>query len=117
MNDCPIGICIPATAMNGHNWFFVRDGLRNSRTTGAVLLVDAAVASAAAPTYFDRVEADGWRPARGEFFDGGTGGLANPSYQACVEMFEYDTFTPAQTPGWCPWEREIILPAIRRRTA
>src|SRR5580692_349868 len=26
MNDCPIGICISATAANGHNWFFVRDG-------------------------------------------------------------------------------------------
>src|SRR3984957_20590438 len=23
MNDCPIGICIPAPAMNGHDWFFV----------------------------------------------------------------------------------------------
>ena len=31
------------------------------------------------------------------FFDGGTGGLANPSYQACVEMFEYDIFIPAET--------------------
>lgn len=96
MNDCPIGICIPATAANGHNWYFVRDGVRNARTTGAVKLMDAAVASACAPTYFDH-----W-PATVEgkpltFFDGGTGGLANPSYQAAVEMFEYDLFTPAET--------------------
>jgi patatin-like phospholipase/acyl hydrolase len=96
VNDCPIGICLPATAMNGHDWYFVRDGPRNAGTTGAVKLIDAAVASACAPTYFDHwpLTVDGQALA---FFDGGTGGLANPSYQACVEMFEYDTFTPAQT--------------------
>jgi patatin-like phospholipase/acyl hydrolase len=96
MNDCPIGICIPATATNGHNWYFVRDGVRNARSTGAVKLIDAAVASACAPTYFDC-----W-PLRMQgnpmwFFDGGTGGVANPSYQTCVEMFEYDSFAPAET--------------------
>ena len=96
MNDCPIGICIPATAANGHDWFFVRDGVRNARTTGGIKLIDAAVASACAPTYFDHwpLTIDGRALA---FFDGGTGGLANPSYQACVEMFEYDNFLPAQT--------------------
>jgi hypothetical protein len=31
------------------------------------------------------------------FFDGGTGGTANPAYEACVEAFEYDTFDQAQT--------------------
>ena len=96
INDCPIGICIPATAVNGHDWFFVRDGVRNAGTTGAVKLIDAAVASACAPTYFDRwpLTVAGQALA---FFDGGTGGLANPSYQACVEMFEYDSFVAAQT--------------------
>ena len=96
MNDCPIGICLPAAAMNGHDWYFVRDGARNAQTTGTVKLIDAAVASACAPTYFDH-----WTITVGgqalAFFDGGTGGLANPSYQACVEMFEYDAFTPAET--------------------
>jgi hypothetical protein len=96
INDSPIGICISATAMNGHNWYFVRDGARNARTTGTVKLIDAAVASACAPTYFDH-----WPlTVQGEalaFFDGGAGGLANPSYQTCVEMFEYDSFTPAET--------------------
>jgi patatin-like phospholipase/acyl hydrolase len=96
MNDCPIGICISATAANGHDWFFVRDGARNARTTGVVKLIEAAVASACAPTYFDHwlLTVDGEALA---FFDGGTGGLANPSYQACVEMFEYDSFVAAQT--------------------
>jgi hypothetical protein len=96
MNDCPIGILIPATAANGHNWYFVRDGARNAKTTGTVKLLDAATASAAAPTFFNY-----WPIAiQGKalsFFDGGTGGVANPSYQACVEMFEYDSFTPAET--------------------
>jgi len=32
-----------------------------------------------------------------EFFDGGVGGTANPAYQACVEAFEYDDLTPADT--------------------
>ena len=96
MNDSPIGVCISATAANGHDWFFVRDGARNAGTTGATKLIDSAVASACAPTFFspwpltvDQQEL--W------FFDGGTGGLANPSYQACVEMFEFDVFVPAET--------------------
>jgi patatin-like phospholipase/acyl hydrolase len=95
VNDCPVGICIPATAANGHNWYFVRDGARNAGTTGSVKLIDAAVASACAPTYFDC-----W-PVRVQgkplwFFDGGSGGVANPSYEACAEMFEYDQFMPAE---------------------
>jgi hypothetical protein len=96
MNDSPIGICIPATAANGHDWYFVRNGARNAQTTGGVKLIDAAVASASAPTYFNHwpLTVNGQALA---FFDGGTGGLANPSYQACVEMFEYDLFVPAQT--------------------
>ena len=96
MNDCPIGICIPATAVNGHNWFFVRDTPRNARTTGSVKLVDAAVASASAPTYFDHWTI-GVQGKALSFFDGGSGGVANPSYQTCVEMFEYDSFIPTET--------------------
>lgn len=96
MNECPVGICIPATAVNGHNWFFVRDGASNARKTGTVKLIDAAVASACAPTYFRPWPLTVGRESLA-FFDGGTGGLANPSYQACVEMFEYDSFVPAET--------------------
>jgi patatin-like phospholipase/acyl hydrolase len=96
MNDCPIGILISATAANGHNWFFVKDGPKNAKTTGTVGLLDAATASSAAPTFFDpwTVEVQGKKMA---FFDGGAGGLANPCYQTCVEMFQYDTFTPEET--------------------
>ncbi len=97
MNDCPIGVMISATAMDGHNWFFVKDNLKNQRTTGGVKLIDAAVASACAPTYFDHWPIDGIMGQTIRFFDGGAGGTANPAYQVCVEAFEYDDFTAADT--------------------
>ena len=97
VNDSPLRIMISATAMNGHNWFFVKDGPRNARTTGSVKLLDAAVASACAPTYFDHWKIDNIQGKTIRFFDGGAGGTANPTYQACVEAFEYDDFTAADT--------------------
>jgi predicted acylesterase/phospholipase RssA len=97
VNDCPIGVMVAATAMNGHNWFFVRDNPRNARTTGSVKLVDAAVASACAPTYFDHWKIDAVGGQTLNFFDGGVGGTANPVYEACVEAFEFDAFTGADT--------------------
>jgi len=97
INDCPIGVSISATAMDGHNWFFVRDNPRNNRTTGGVNLIDAAVASASSPTYFDHWQIAGIEGRTIYFFDGGVGGTANPAYQACVEVFDYDDFTPAET--------------------
>ena len=97
IDDCPIGVMISATAMDGHNWFFVRDNPKNDRTTGAVKLIDAAVASACAPTYFDHWQIDGIQGKTIYFFDGGAGGTANPAYQACVEVFENDDYTPAET--------------------
>jgi uncharacterized protein len=97
VNDCPIRVMISATAMDGHNWFFVKDNPRNKQTTGAVKLTDAAVASACAPTYFDHWTIAGIQGKTISFFDGGAGGTANPAYQACVEAFQYDDFTPAET--------------------
>jgi patatin-like phospholipase/acyl hydrolase len=97
INDSPLRIMISATAMNGHNWFFVKDNPKNSRTTGSVKLIDAAVASACAPTYFDHWRIEGVNGQTIRFFDGGVGGTANPAYQACVEAFEYDDFTLADT--------------------
>ncbi len=97
INDSPIRVMISATAMNGHNWFFVRDNPRNTRITGRVRLLDAAVASACAPTYFDHWKIEDIDGKTLRFFDGGAGGTANPAYQACVEAFEYDDFLPAET--------------------
>jgi hypothetical protein len=97
MNDSPLRIMISATAMNGHNWYFVRDNAKNARTTGAVKLVDAAVASACAPTYFDHWTIAGIQGQTMRFFDGGAGGTANPAYEACVEAFEYDDLDPAES--------------------
>lgn len=94
VNDCPVRVMISATAMNGHNWFFVKDNERNAKTTGSVKLIDAAVASACAPTYFDHWRIDNIEGKTVRFFDGGVGGTANPAYQACVEAFEYDDFSP-----------------------
>jgi len=94
INDSPLRIMISSTAVNGHNWFFVKDNDRNSKTTGGVKLVDAAVASACAPTYFDHWRIDNIQGQTVRFFDGGTGGTSNPAYQACVEAFEYDDFVP-----------------------
>jgi patatin-like phospholipase/acyl hydrolase len=97
INDCHIGVMISATAMNGHNWFFVKDNQRNAKSTGAVKLIDAAVASACAPTYFDHWQIAGIQGQTIYFFDGGTGGTANPAYQACVETFDYDDFVIGET--------------------
>jgi patatin-like phospholipase/acyl hydrolase len=94
VNACPVRIMISATAMNGHNWFFVKDNERNAQTTGGVKLVDAAVAAACAPTYFDHWPVGGIQGETLRFFDGNVGGTANPAYQACVEAFEYDDFSP-----------------------
>jgi len=96
VNDSPLRIMISATAMNGHNWFFVKDNPKNAQTPGGANLVDAAVTSSVSPTYFDHWKIDiAGKEIR--FFDGGVGGTANPAYQACVEMFEYDDFTRQET--------------------
>lgn len=97
VNDSPIRVMISATAMNGRNWFFVRDNPKNARTTGLVRLIDAAVASSCAPTYFDHWQIDGILEKTVKFFDGGVGGTANPAYQAAVEAFDFDDFAPATT--------------------
>ncbi|MGO9262010.1 MAG: patatin-like phospholipase family protein [Bryobacteraceae bacterium] len=97
VNDAPIRVMISATAMDGHNWFFVRDQPGNAGTTGTVKLVDAAVASSCAPTYFNHWTIEAVHGKTRSFFDGGAGGTANPAYQACVEAFVYDTFQPAET--------------------
>ena len=94
VNTSPLRVMISATAMNGHNWFFVKDNDRNAKTTGTVKLIDAALASACAPTYFDHWRIDDLDSKTVRFFDGGVGGTANPAYQACVEAFEYDDFSP-----------------------
>jgi uncharacterized protein len=97
VNDSPIGILISAVEMNGHPWYFVRDSVMNAGTTGKVRLIDAAVASACAPTYHDHwaIKMPGGFTRR--FYDGGTAGLANPAYQTCWEMFKCDKFQPATT--------------------
>lgn len=98
LDESPIRLLLTAKGIDRHPWYFVQDRPRNAHTTGGLSLVDCATASAAAPTYFGP-----WYvpPARGcpvgWCFDGGVGVTGNPVYQACVEAFEYDDFTPADT--------------------
>jgi patatin-like phospholipase/acyl hydrolase len=96
MNDSPVRLLLTAKGMNTHPWYFVRDHAKNSRMTGKLPLVDCAVASAAAPTYFSP-----WTVSLGgallPMVDGGVGVTGNPVYQACVEAFYYDEFTPEDT--------------------
>ncbi len=95
MADCPTGVMITAVGTDGHQWFFVRSG-----DTAKVSLVDAAVGSAAAPTYFAPWGAlIGGKPVT--LFDGGTCGMGNPSHQLCVEMFVYGQERPEENRVIC----------------
>jgi hypothetical protein len=93
LNDSPIRLLITAKGIDHHAWYFVQDRPRNKKTTGKLGLIDCAVASAAAPTYFGP-----WTvPGIGVCVDGGVGVTGDPVYQACVEAFEFDDFEPAET--------------------
>jgi hypothetical protein len=93
INDSPVRVLIPATAYSGDPWYFVKDAVRNAKTTGKYKVADAAVASACATTF----HAPWLIPGLGYFADGGCGGLADPVYQAAVEAFLYDDFKPSET--------------------
>jgi hypothetical protein len=93
-------------------------------------MVDCAVASASAPTYFSpwTINIDGQATV---LVDGGVGVTGNPVYQACVEAFYYDTFDQADTRvislgtgffptgntvpkgllGWLEWTIDALLDA------
>lgn len=96
LNDSPIRLLLTAKGIDTHPWYFVRDNPKNSQLTGKLGLIDCAVASSAAPTYFSpwTISIDG-QPK--PMVDGGVGVTGNPVYEACVEAFYYDDFTPAET--------------------
>lgn len=94
INDCPIDILITAKrVVDGKQWYFVKDHIKNNQTTGSCKLVDCAVASASAPTYFHSSVI----PGLGDMIDGGVGVYNNPIYQACVEAFCYADYNPLET--------------------
>lgn len=97
LNYSPIGILLTAKGINEHPWYFVRDTPKNAGTTGGLSLLDCAIASACAPTYFAPWYVNPAKIEVGWCFDGGTGVTGNPVYQACVEAFEYDGFNPTET--------------------
>lgn len=96
LNDAPVRLLLTAKGIDTHPWYFVRDNPKNARTTGKFGLVDCAVASAAAPTYFSP-----YRMTIGDqtklMLDGGVGVTGNPVYQACVEAFFFDDFKQDET--------------------
>jgi patatin-like phospholipase/acyl hydrolase len=130
MNDSPIGLLLTSKGINTHPWYFVRDNPKNSQKTGKLGMVDCAVASASAPTYFSpwTINIDGQATV---LVDGGVGVTGNPVYQACVEAFYYDTFDQADTRvislgtgffptgntvpkgllGWLEWTIDALLDA------
>src|SRR5262249_39068424 len=96
LNQAPVRLLITAKGIDTHPWYFVQDKPQNAGTTGGLPLVDCAVASASAPTYFSpwTMTISGKRTV---LVDGGVGVTGNPVYQACVEAFYYDDFTPDNT--------------------
>lgn len=92
LNNVPNDILITSKRLSdGMPIYFVKDGLYNACECGSVRLLDATVASAAAPTYFKP-----WSIGNGfsdnssqEYIDGGVGVAGNPVYQACVEAFYF----------------------------
>jgi len=131
LNDSPIRLLITAKGIDTHPWYFVQDNPKNAGTTGKLGLIDCAVASAAAPTYFKpwtiQIGPPPGHPGRRRR----RCHRHNPVYQACVEAFYYDTFPPAETKivslgtgsfpsdektpkgllGWLNWTVEALLDA------
>jgi patatin-like phospholipase/acyl hydrolase len=96
LNNSPVRLLITGKGIDTHPWYFVRDNPNNAGTTGGLGLIDCAVASASAPTYFSPWTINiGGKPT--VLVDGGVGVAGNPVYQACVEAFYYDDFTVADT--------------------
>lgn len=96
VNDVPADVMLTAKGLDdGHQWYFVKDRLdRAPGRTGGLPLVDCVTASAAAPTYFAPWPIE----SIGLLVDGGVGVAGNPTYQACVEAFEYtDDYRPEET--------------------
>jgi predicted acylesterase/phospholipase RssA len=93
-------------------WYFVKDQRDaagnpiNACTTGGLCLVDCVAASAAAPTYFGPWSVPvgaawplGNKDKPDNLVDGGVGTAGNPTYQACVEAFDWTggRYAPQET--------------------
>lgn len=107
LDDLRIDILITAKGMkDGKTWYFVKSKPgHNSGRTGHLRLIDCAVASAAAPTYFppytlreDPAERPPGSEPIGALVDGGVSIAGNPVYRACVEAFGFTgEYSPDET--------------------
>jgi hypothetical protein len=93
INDSPIDVLITAVDMGGERKYFVKDSANSVKKTGHYTVLDAAVASACATTYHGAylISGDGF------YFDGGTGGLADPIWHAAKLAFKLGPYNPAET--------------------
>ena len=130
LNQSPVRLLLTAKGIDTHPWYFVQDNPKNAQTTGNLGLVDCAVASASAPTYFSPYQ----MTVAGQvspMLDGGVGVTGNPVYQACVEAFYFDDFkqdetrvvslgtgsfphsseVPSGLLGWLQWTVDTLLDA------
>jgi len=89
LNDLPVDILITGkNTRTSRTDFFVRDGPGNAGLWGTLRLMDAVLASIAAPTYFPAHSAE-VGGQRYTWVDGGVGVAGNPSYHAAVEALYY----------------------------
>jgi len=92
INSFPTLILIPVRGVDGWYWYLTQDKPGATKLTGNVQLIDAAVGSSAAPTYFQEYNI----PGIGLVVDGGVGVAGNPCYKLANEAFRYnaDKFHP-----------------------
>ncbi len=99
LNSLPIDVMITAkNTVSGRTDFFVRDRPGNAGRWGNLPLLDAVLASIAAPTYFPAHQVR-YRGEPLSWVDGGVGVAGNPCYQAAVEALHYTEghYPPGET--------------------
>ena len=99
LNALPVDILITAKNLEtSRTDFFVKDNPGNTALWGTMSMLDAVLASIAAPTYFPAHTADVLGKEH-SWVDGGVGVSGNPVYHAAVEAIHYSAglYPPGET--------------------
>lgn len=99
LNSLEVDVLITAKNLDSsHTDFFVKDGPGNAGVWGTMSLVDAVLASIAAPTYFP-VHTALVNGREYTWVDGGVGVAGNPCYHAAVEALHFTAgkYPPGET--------------------